>query len=202
MNLLTNNGGNTVLENATEVSDELSVPLQGVTKVKIGIAGGDVAVTAVMDEDGPARDAVSGHLQVRVLDGDALQVKLEAGTLVVEYRESLKNKVSALLVHGGTLDALHASAISGEVIVDADPAPTARAKVDTVSGNVAFRLGGGAGADVDFTTMSGSFASDVPIECTVSEKRRMQGRIRDGRSDVVVAAVSGDLSFVGRKDQA
>ncbi|PTL78375.1 hypothetical protein DAT35_40355 [Vitiosangium sp. GDMCC 1.1324] len=92
----------------------------------------------------------------------------------------------------GSRGDLEVSAVSGDV--ELVPEALKDTEVSTVSGDVKLKLPRGAGANVDFSSVGGSFnGRDVSLGST-------QRRYGNGAHDVDVSTVSGSLSIQADED--
>lgn len=156
---------------ATLVADhfETDLDVSSLTTARIEVVGGEVAVTATTG---------TPHLEVRVLDGDAVEVDTTGGTLSVRYpaRDPL---------HPLRRDPHRSVAVTLHV------PPTVPVAVRTIAAEV---VAAGCDAPLEIHTVSGSVALDgIRSGTTVrTVSGAVVGRALDG--PLSLASVSGDLT--------
>lgn len=198
---------------------EITVP-RG-TRVKLASVSGDVRVegtdaeveTSVVSGDLTVR-GVSGMASVNSVSGD-VTVSQVNGDLVVR---SVSGDIDVRDVTGD----VRASTVSGEIGLDGLRSRTVTAKstsgdIDFAgaldrsgryefrshSGTITVRVPSDAGADVSFSTFSGSFESDFPVTIGGAERRRsgrdMEFTLGGGGARLMVQTFSGDVNLERRR---
>lgn len=128
------------------------------------------------------------ELAVGTVDGDIVASDLDAPS-------RLSTVDGGIRVSGG-LAPERIATVDGDVDLDATGRLPASMRISTVDGNVRLALPAGAGFTVNATTVDGSLESDFPI--TVRGKwgpRAMHGSVGDGRTELRVSTVDGDLEI-------
>lgn len=179
----------------------VSVTVPAETRVEVGVVGADAVVSRVAGRtdlrgvtgsgtlvglSGPVHaDTVSGAVEAQALTGE-LRFNSVSGDLTV--------------VDGGGAS-VRADSVSGDMIVDLDPAAVGTdVKLTTVSGEIAIRLPDPADAEVDANTASG------PVTNAFDELRvggqwgakRITGRLGAGNGTLKATTVSGSLALLRR----
>lgn len=155
------------------VSAEVAADAVSAAELKLNTVSGAILVTDCEVTEKAQLGSVSGEI------GAGLQgslKKLNAG--------SVSGSVS---VSAGEIDSLETETTSGSISVSVGTAPR-ELEVDTVSGSVKLYLPEDAGFTLRFSTVSGSFVSDLP--CKADGKRYVCG---SGAGDYSVETTSGSL---------
>lgn len=178
----------------------ISLTVPQCTRVEVGVVGASAVVSGV-----------SGTTTVQGVNGDTTLVGLtgevkastvagnvEAQALSGDLRF---NTVSGdLTVVEGSGGQVKADSVSGNMMLDLDPAAGADVRLSTVSGEIAIRIPEPGDADVDANTTSGH------VSCAFDELRvtgrwgakRITGRIGDGSARLRATTVSGALAVLRR----
>ncbi|MEV0093424.1 DUF4097 family beta strand repeat-containing protein [Streptomyces sp. NPDC050738] len=157
--------------------------VRGRTEVR-GVTG-DTTLVGVAGK--VAADTVSGNLEAQAVSGD-LHFKSVSGNLTV---------------FEGIGSSVRAESVSGDMVVDLDPAGTDRPAdigLTTVSGEVAIRLPHPADAKVEANTATGS-VSNAFEDLRVSGKwgaKRITGTLGAGSGKLRASTVSGSIALLRR----
>ncbi|MFF4601495.1 DUF4097 domain-containing protein [Streptomyces sp. NPDC001339] len=129
-------------------------------------------------------ETVSGDVEVQSLTGDLRFSSVSGDLTVID----------------GTGGGVRADSVSGDMILDLDPAKDADITLTTVSGDVAIRLPDPADARVEANTTSGKVANafdDLRVSGQWGTKR-ITGSLGAGTGSLKVTSVSGSLTLVPR----
>ncbi|MFF8830137.1 DUF4097 domain-containing protein [Streptomyces sp. NPDC015131] len=174
-------------------------------RVEVGVVGAGAVVSGVR-----------GRTEVRGVTGDTTLVGLSG-----EVRaETVSGNVEAQAVTGplrftsvsgdltvvdGTGTSVRAETVSGDMLLDLDPAgEPADVRLTTVSGEVAVRLPHPAHAQVEANTMGGAVSSAFD-GLRVSGQwgaKKITGTLGDGRGTLRAATVSGSIALLRRPAEA
>ncbi|MEU8785604.1 DUF4097 family beta strand repeat-containing protein [Streptomyces sp. NPDC048637] len=178
----------------------ISVTVPAATRVEVGVVGA-----------GAVLSGISGRTDVRGVSGDATLVgltgRVRADTVsgnveVQSVTGDLRfNSVSGdLTVIDGAGGAVRADSVSGDMVLDLDPAQGADIALTTVSGEVAIRLPDPADAKVEANTASGT-VSNAFDDLRVSGQwgaKKITGSLGAGTGTLKVTTVSGGLALLRR----
>ncbi|GAU65426.1 hypothetical protein SSP35_01_07670 [Streptomyces sp. NBRC 110611] len=187
-----------------ERSAVISVTVPAGTHVEVG------AISA-----GTVVSGISGRTEVRGASGrstlvgltGAVRAETVSGDVEVQsLTGDLRfNSVSGdLTVIDGTGCGVRAESVSGDMVLDLDPAQGADIALTTVSGDVAIRLPDPADARVEANTTSGTVANAFD-ELRVSGQwgaKKITGALGAGTGSLKVTSVSGSLTLVPRPARA
>jgi putative adhesin len=176
----------------------LAVPQH--TRVEVGVVGAGAVISGI---SGPTTvKGVNGDTTLVGLSGDVLANTVAGNVEAQSLSGDLKvNTVSGdLTVVEGSGSLVKADSVSGNMVLDLDPAAGADVRLTTVSGEIAVRIPEPAHAEVDANTTSGS------VSCAFDELRvtgqwgakRITGRIGDGGARLKATTVSGALALLRR----
>ncbi|MHB6909661.1 DUF4097 family beta strand repeat-containing protein [Streptomyces sp. DB-54] len=178
----------------------VSVTVPATTRVEVGVVGAGAVVSGI-----------SGRTELRGVNGDSTLVGLsgpvradtvagnvEAQALTGNLRF---NSVSGdLTVVEGIGGAVHADSVSGDMVLDLDPAAGAEIDLTTVSGEIAIRLPDPADAKVDAGTTTGAVTNafdDLRVTGQWGAKR-ITGSLGAGTGRLKATTVSGALALLRR----
>ncbi|MGW7574259.1 DUF4097 family beta strand repeat-containing protein [Streptomyces sp. NPDC054765] len=178
----------------------VSVTVPAGTRVEVGVIGAGAVVSGI-----------SGRTDVRGISGDSTLVGLTGGVRADTVSGSVEvqsvtgdlrfHSVSGdLTVIDGAGGAVHADSVSGDMVLDLDPAKGADITLTTVSGEVAIRLPDPADAKVEANTASGT-VSNAFDDLRVSGQwgaKKITGSLGDGTATLKVTTVSGGLALLRR----
>lgn len=176
----------------------LAVPQR--TRVEVGVVGATAVVSGI---SGPTTvQGVNGDTTLVGLTG-AVKASTVAGNVEAQsVSGDLKfSTVSGdLTVVEGSGGEVKADSVSGNMVLDLDPAAGADVRLTTVSGEIAIRIPEPGDAEVDANTTSGH------VSCAFDELRvtgqwgakRITGRIGDGSARLRATTVSGSLAVLRR----
>ncbi|MBC9711270.1 DUF4097 family beta strand repeat protein [Streptomyces sp. TRM66268-LWL] len=170
------------------------------TRVEVGVVGASAMVSgidgattvkgvtgdcALVGLSGPVRaESVSGDVEAQSVTGE-LRFNSVSGNLTV--------------VDAGT--SVRADSVSGDMIVDLDPADRATdVALNSVSGEIAIRLPHPADAEVEANTTSGA-VSNAFEDLRVSGQwgaKRITGRLGAGRGKLKATTISGAIALLRR----
>ncbi|MGG2458670.1 DUF4097 family beta strand repeat-containing protein [Streptomyces sp. RGM 3693] len=178
----------------------VSVTVPATTRVEVGVVGAAAVVSGVSGRtelrgvngdctlvglSGPVRaDTVAGNVEAQALTGD-LQFNSVSGDLTVIE---------------GTGGAVHADSVSGDMVLDLDPAAGAEIDLTTVSGEIAIRLPDPADAKVDAGTTTGAVTNafdDLRVTGQWGAKR-ITGSLGAGTGRLKATTISGALALLRR----
>ncbi|GAA1351550.1 DUF4097 family beta strand repeat-containing protein [Streptomyces beijiangensis] len=171
----------------------VAVGVVGAGAVVTGVRGrtevrGVTGDTTLVGLSGPVgADTVSGNLEAQAVSGD-LHFKSVSGNLTV---------------FEGTGSSVRAESVSGDMVVDLDPAGTGKPTdigLTTVSGEIAIRLPHPADAKVEANTASGS-VSNAFEDLRVSGQwgaKRITGTLGAGSGKLRASTVSGSIALLRR----
>ncbi|MFF2807554.1 DUF4097 domain-containing protein [Streptomyces sp. NPDC058000] len=178
----------------------VSVTVPATTRVEVGVVGAGAVVSGVSGRtelrgvngdctlvglSGPVRaDTVSGNVEAQALTGD-LQFNSVSGDLTVIE---------------GIGGAVHADSVSGDMVLDLDPAAGAEIDLTTVSGEIAIRLPDPADAKVDAGTTTGAVTNafdDLRVTGQWGAKR-ITGSLGAGTGRLKATTISGSLALLRR----
>ncbi|MEU7635736.1 DUF4097 family beta strand repeat-containing protein [Streptomyces sp. NPDC039016] len=178
----------------------VSVTVPATTRVEVGVVGAGAVVSGISGRtelrgvngdstlvglSGPVRaDTVAGNVEAQALTGN-LQFNSVSGDLTVVE---------------GIGGAVHADSVSGDMVLDLDPAAGAEIDLTTVSGEIAIRLPDPADAKVDAGTTTGAVTNafdDLRVTGQWGAKR-ITGSLGAGTGRLKATTVSGALALLRR----
>ncbi|WP_438485872.1 DUF4097 family beta strand repeat-containing protein [Streptomyces sp. S186] len=178
----------------------VSVTVPAGTRVEVGVVGATTVVSGVAGRtelrgvsgdstlvglSGPVRaETVSGSVEAQALTGDLTFHSVSGDLTVVE----------------GAGGAVRAETVSGDMVLDLDPAAGAEIELSTVSGEIAIRLPDPADAEVDANTGTGVVTNafdDLRVTGQWGTKR-ITGSLGAGTGRLKATTVSGALSLLRR----
>jgi DUF4097 and DUF4098 domain-containing protein YvlB len=115
----------------------------------------------------------------------------------------LKTVSGDITIAGGRLDELAAHTVSGNAVIDADLGAGTHT-FNSVSGDLALRVGPDSGLDLEGSSVSGSVRCGVgvPSEDVRPGKRRWHAVAGDGSARLRTHTVSGDVTILPRAADA
>ncbi|MGW7489938.1 DUF4097 family beta strand repeat-containing protein [Streptomyces sp. NPDC054786] len=178
----------------------VSVTVPAGTRVEVGVIGAGAVVSGI-----------SGRTDVRGVSGDSTLVgltgRVRADTVsgnveVQSVTGDLRfNSVSGdLTVIDGAGGAVHADSVSGDMVLDLDPATGADITLTTVSGEVAIRLPDPTDTKVEANTTSGTISNafdDLRVSGQWGAKK-ITGSLGAGTGTLKVTTLSGALALLRR----
>ncbi|WP_326618494.1 DUF4097 domain-containing protein [Streptomyces decoyicus] len=178
----------------------VSVTVPAGTRVEVGVVGAGAVVSGI-----------SGRTDVRGVSGDSTLVGLTGGVRADTVSGNVEvqsvsgdlrfHSVSGdLTVIDGAGGAVRADSVSGDMVLDLDPAKGADITLTTVSGEVAIRLPDPTDATVDANTASGT-VSNAFDDLRVSGQwgaKKITGSLGAGTGRLKVTTVSGGLALLRR----
>ncbi|MFK0289357.1 DUF4097 family beta strand repeat-containing protein [Streptomyces sp. NPDC090442] len=178
----------------------VSVTVPAATRVEVGVVGAGAVVSGISGPtelrgvngdgtlvglSGPVRaDTVGGNVEAQALTGDLRFHSVSGDLTVVE----------------GTGGAVRAESVSGDMVLDLDPATGAEIELTTVSGEIAIRLPDPADAKVDAGTTTGAVTNafdDLRVTGQWGAKR-ITGSLGAGTGRLRATTVSGALALLRR----
>ena len=184
------------------VSADIKVSGIAGRRVEINTVSGEVSY--VGDADVLNVESVSGDLDVA---GKATEASLQTVSGDIELRAAVSQRLHAETVSGDVdvigrspLQALVASAVSGDLTISVTPAIGARIKADTLSGDVDLRLAQGTSSRLRVETFSGSIRSDVGtvVEEEFGPGAHLDGQLGSGDGDIRIETFSGSIDVKSR----
>ncbi|GGU43158.1 hypothetical protein GCM10010211_03160 [Streptomyces albospinus] len=178
----------------------VSVAVPAATRVEVAVVGAAAVVSGV-----------SGRTELRGVSGEGTLVGLSGpvkaetvnGNVVAQsLTGDLRfNSVSGdLTVIDGTGGMVRADSVSGDMVIDLDPAAVTDINLTTVSGEIAIRLPDPADARVEANTASGAVANafdDLRVSGQWGAKK-ITGSLGAGTGHLRATTVSGALSLLRR----
>ncbi|WP_043266076.1 DUF4097 family beta strand repeat-containing protein [Streptomyces sp. CT34] len=178
----------------------VSVAVPAATRVEVAVVGAAAVVSGV-----------SGRTELRGVNGEGTLVGLSGpvkaetvtGNVVAQsLTGDLRfNSVSGdLTVIDGTGGTVRADSVSGDMVIDLDPAAVTDVSLTTVSGEIAIRLPDPADARVEANTASGAVANafdDLRVSGQWGAKK-ITGSLGAGTGRLKATTVSGALSLLRR----
>ncbi|MFJ6404638.1 DUF4097 family beta strand repeat-containing protein [Streptomyces hydrogenans] len=169
-------------------ADTVVSGLRGRTEVR-GVTGS----TTLLGLSGPVRaESVSGALEAQSVTGALRVVSVTGDVTVIE----------------GSGSAVRAETVSGDMVLDLDPAPAGAPPADirltSVSGEVAVRLPHPADARVEASTTSGAVSNafeDLRVGGEWGAKS-LTGTLGEGSGTLRATTVSGSIALLRRPDSA
>ncbi|MEK2471724.1 MULTISPECIES: DUF4097 family beta strand repeat-containing protein [Streptomyces] len=178
----------------------VSVTVPTTTRVEVGVVGATAVVSGIAGRtelrgvsgnstlvglSGPVRaDTVSGDVEAQALTG-SLEFNSVSGDLTVVE---------------GAGGAVHADSVSGDMVLDLDPAAGAEIDLTTISGEIAIRLPDPADAKVEANTTTGVVTNafdDLRVSGQWGTKR-ITGSLGAGTGRLKATTVSGALALLRR----
>jgi hypothetical protein len=176
----------------------LAVPQQ--TRVEVGVVGAGAVISGI-----------SGATSVQGVKGDTTLVGLTGSVKANTVAGSVEaqsvsgdlrvNTVSGdLTVVEGSGSEVRADSVSGNMVLDLDPAAGADVRLTTVTGQIAIRIPEPGDAEVNVNTTSGN------VSCAFEELRvtdgwgdhRITGRVGGGAARLRATTVSGAIALLRR----
>jgi DUF4097 and DUF4098 domain-containing protein YvlB len=149
--------------------------------------------------------SISGNVE---LTGTSFEAPLEASTVsgIVRLRDVKARTLTLGSVSGDVeatnveADRLEMKSVSGDITFAGAAARNGRYELNSHSGDIAIRLGGGPGFEVSANTFSGAIRSDIPVTLENTRPGRRGGRnqslrgvVGDGGAMLHVTTFSGDI---------
>jgi DUF4097 and DUF4098 domain-containing protein YvlB len=174
--------------------------------------GGDFAVNATSGN--VTVDNVRGKLSISGTSGDFdisrvekdVDVELTSGDFVLEGCSgnvvfSAASGDARMSEVDGSIDA---SSSSGDIVVLISPIGDRKFAFSSSSGDIdiSYLPAKNYGFQLDVATHSGSIEGDMPIRVSRVDRRRLQGVVGSGSSQVKIETASGDVSIVEKSDAA
>ncbi|MEV0370155.1 DUF4097 family beta strand repeat-containing protein [Streptomyces sp. NPDC050636] len=178
----------------------VSVTVPTDTRVEVGVVSASAVVSAVSGRTnvrGVSGNStlvgLTGPVQAETVSGD-----VEAQALTGDLRF---NSVSGdLTVIDGAGGGVHADSVSGDMVLDLDPAKGADINLTTISGEVAIRLPDPADARVEANTTTGKVTNafdDLRVSGQWGAKK-ITGSLGSGSGTLKATTVSGSLALLRR----
>jgi DUF4097 and DUF4098 domain-containing protein YvlB len=151
-------------------------------KVNVGSVSGDIDVR---DVDGDVRaESVSGTITMAGIDGDIEGESVSGGVSISRAKSR----------------SVRAETVSGEIAYRGTFDPSGTYTFKSHSGRLLLGMPADAGASVTMQTFSGNVDSDFPVTLESGRQRlghesRMEFKVGNGRSRVVVETFSGDIKI-------
>ncbi|MEU8913787.1 MULTISPECIES: DUF4097 family beta strand repeat-containing protein [Streptomyces] len=178
----------------------ISVTVPAATRVEVGVVGAGAVISGISgrtDVRGVSGDSTLVGLTGRVR-ADTVSGNVEVQSVTGELRfNSISGDLTVIDGAGGTV---RADSVSGDMVLDLDPAQGADIALTTVSGEVAIRLPDPADAKVEANTASGT-VSNAFDDLRVTGQwgaRKITGALGAGTGTLKVTTVSGGLALLRR----
>ena len=145
-------------------------------------------------------ESLDGNVEV-VATGPSARVRSGSGTVVIRgvIRELTASTVSGPLLVGmeGAVARARLETISGEIAFKGDLVPDGVLDADTHSGNVELRLPPGLGVEYDVNTYGGTVRNEITRD-RPNAKGALHFSVGDGRASVVVRTFKGTVELEQR----
>ncbi|MFD5397027.1 DUF4097 domain-containing protein [Streptomyces sp. NPDC127097] len=178
----------------------ISVTVPAGTRVEVGVVGAGAVISGISgrtDVRGVSGDATLVGLTGRVR-ADTVSGNVEVQSVTGDLRfHSVSGDLTVIDGAGG---AVRADSVSGDMVLDLDPAQGADIALNTVSGEVAIRLPDPADATVEANTASGTVSNafdDLRVTGQWGAKK-ITGALGAGTGTLKVTTVSGGLALLRR----
>lgn len=178
----------------------ISVTVPAGTRVEVGVVGAAAVVSGISgrtDVRGVSGDATLVGLTGRV-QADTVSGNVEVQSVTGDLRfHSVSGDLTVIDGAGGTV---RADSVSGDMVLDLDPAQGADIALTTVSGEVAIRLPDPADATVEANTASGTVSNAFDALRVTGQwgAKRITGALGAGTGTLKVTTVSGGLALLRR----
>ncbi|MFF8287884.1 DUF4097 domain-containing protein [Streptomyces sp. NPDC016309] len=183
----------------------VSLAVPAGARVEVGVIGAGAVVSGVRgrtDVRGVTGDTtlvgLSGEVRAETVSGS-----VEAQALTGDLR--FTSVSGDLTVVDGAGTSVRAESVSGDMVVDLDPAgQPADIRLTTVSGEVAIRLPHPADAQVEANTVGGAVSNafdDLRVTGQWGAKK-ITGTLGDGRGSLKASTVSGSIALLRRPEEA
>ena len=140
-------------------------------------------VKVEFDVQVPAGVRLAGRMVNGAIRADDLSAKVLARTVNGSVRLSTAGGASAKTVNGSIRASFGETSWDGE------------ATFETVNGSVRVELPEGTNASVEMRTASGRITTDLPIATTRSSRRRVEGTLGTGGSELRLTTVNGSITL-------
>ncbi|MFE1175592.1 DUF4097 domain-containing protein [Streptomyces sp. NPDC058773] len=178
----------------------ISVTVPAGTRVEVGVVGAGAVISGI-----------SGRTDVRGVSGDATLVGLtgEVRADTVSGNVEVQSVTGDLRFHSASGDltvidgaggAVRADSVSGDMVLDLDPARGADIALNTVSGEVAIRLPDPADATVEANTASGTVSNAFDALRVTGQwgAKKITGALGAGTGTLRATTVTGGLALLRR----
>ncbi|MGA5561411.1 DUF4097 family beta strand repeat-containing protein [Streptomyces platensis] len=178
----------------------ISVTVPAGTRVEVGVVGAAAVVSGISgrtDVRGVSGDATLVGLTGRV-QADTVSGNVEVQSVTGDLRfHSVSGDLTVIDGAGGTV---RADSVSGDMVLDLDPAQGADIALTTVSGEVAIRLPDPADATVEANTASGTVSNAFDALRVTGQwgAKKITGALGAGTGTLKVTTVSGGLALLRR----
>ncbi|WP_235466196.1 DUF4097 family beta strand repeat-containing protein [Streptomyces platensis] len=178
----------------------ISVTVPAGTRVEVGVVGAAAVVSGISgrtDVRGVSGDATLVGLTGRV-QADTVSGNVEVQSVTGDLRfHSVSGDLTVIDGAGGTV---RADSVSGDMVMDLDPARGADIALTTVSGEVAIRLPDPADATVEANTASGTVSNAFDALRVTGQwgAKKITGALGAGTGTLKVTTVSGGLALLRR----
>jgi hypothetical protein len=183
----------------------VSLAVPAGARVEVGVIGAGAVVSGIRgrtDVRGVTGDTtlvgLSGEVHADTVSGD---VEAQAVTGALRF----KSVSGDLTVVDGAGTSVRAESVSGDMVVDLDPAERpADIRLTTVSGEVAIRLPHPANAQVEANTLGGAVSNafdDLRVTGQWGAKK-ITGTLGEGRGTLKATTVSGSIALLRRPEDA
>lgn len=175
------------------VNAELELELPRGARLVLETVSGEVTAEGLVGEQ--RYSTTSGDIYLNE-GGGSLRVNTVSGDVVVRAGRPIGGRVETVsgdvILSAPRVDALRAQTVSGDVDVDGELAAGGEFRVETVSGDFAIGLAGGAAFEVRGISTDISSDIDHRIEGRLDRRRVIIG---SGEPAVIFSSMSGDLSI-------
>lgn len=175
-------------------SDTLRITDCAAEALEASTVSGELILTACAGEEALNLSSVSGNVFLEGTAGGAgLHISTVSGGVEaqnVTCQEELNiSTVSGNCQYQGTAGVLHMDTVSGEMEAALNNCPE-EADLDSVSGGLRLELPEGAGFVASYSSLSGSFDTDFPVE-----KSDGKARCGTGGGAIAMSTTSGDMGI-------
>lgn len=179
-------------------SDTLQIADCHAQRAEASTVSGRLTLQSCTGEEGLNLSTVSGDVVLAGgSGGEAVHISTVSGAVeaqAVACREELSiSTVSGCCRYQGTARVLHLDTVSGEMEAALDSCPD-EAALDSVSGGLRLELPEGAGFVADYSSLSGDFDTDFPVEKGGDGK----ARCGSGGGAIRMSTTSGNMGIYRR----
>ncbi len=181
--------------NTRSMNLELLIPQNYRNGLSFSTVSGDITLPGDAQFSQLSVKSVSGD--IKGADGEYGPMRLVSVSGDAEFSRAASANVeftttSGNLDYSGSLDSLTVKTISGDLSISLD-ALTGPITCNTTSGDINLRLPESTSAAVSYSSASGTFSSELPVEITETSANSRKGTIGSGLYPLTGHTVSGDM---------
>lgn len=189
----------TLLRRPQRVDFEIETPAE--TNLKIHIVSGPMAVKGLTGQ--MVFKSVSGTISLKDLSGglalNSVSGSITGANLAGQIElDVVSGKVD---LRGCDFPSLRHKGVSGKVIVETNFG-AGPYTLETVSGSMQLVVPAGADCQVDASSVSGRFSTDLPVAQSSVSQNRWQVQVGNGGAEVRMKTVSGKMKLLSSFDAA